>query len=186
MADLLIPAEVDGSVLLLERQQAWTGRPGAIPGEATMGRERDGLQLLPDLLQTSVPLLAQIEHLQVWCDGQAGIAIGGLDHLEDRLAQEAGTGEFSVAPLGSVPVGALEDQQCLGALDLAVEGLLPVRSWRNAAVLVEVEKRGVETLLFQPRLHAAAEALSRLEWERKTRAMAGGCRAFGEVRTWKC
>ena len=155
MPDVVIPAEVDGSVFLLEGEQARIGRSGAIPGEPALGRERDGLQLLPELFQTSCTLLAQIEHLQVGSDARAGIAIGCLDHLEDRLAEEAGTGEFSIAPLGSAPVGALEDQQRLRKLDLAVEGLLPIRPRRDTGMLVEVKKGRVETLLLQPGLDPA-------------------------------
>ena len=155
MADVVIPAEVDGSVFLLEGQQAGIGRTGAIPGEAALGLERDLRQLLLELLQASFPLLTQIEHLQVWSGVLSGVSIGCLDHLEDRLAEEAGTGEFSIAPLGSAPVGAQEDQERLRPLDLAVEGLLPVRPRLNAAVIIEVEKGRLETLLLQPGLDPA-------------------------------
>ena len=153
MEALVITAEVDGSVFLLKRGQARIGGTAAIPGEAALGRERDGLQLQLELLQTSIPVLAQIEHLKLWGDGGAGIAIGRLDHLEDRLAEEAGTGELSVAPLGSAPVGALEDQQRLRLFDLSIEGPLPIRPRRDADVHIEVKKGRLETLLLQPGPH---------------------------------
>ena len=58
-----------------------------------------------------------------------------------------GLGEWGESPLGGAPVGALEDQQCLLLLDLAVGVPLPVRSRRYADVPVEVKKRCLETLL---------------------------------------
>ena len=155
MADLPITAEVDGSVFLLKRRQARIGGTGAIPGEAPLGRQRDLHQLLPELLKASFTLVTQIEHLQVWSDGRAGIAFSSLDHLEDRLSEGTGLLELSEAPLGSSPVGALENQHRLRLTDLAKEGLLPVRPRWNANVSIKVEKWRFETLLLQPGLHAA-------------------------------
>ena len=63
-------------------------------------------------------------------------------------------GELSEALLGSIPVGAEEDQERLRPLDLAAEGPLPVSPRRDAAVFVKVKKWHLETVLQQPVLHA--------------------------------
>ena len=124
--------------------------------EAALGSERDRRQLLLELLQARFPLLTQIQHLQVRSGGRARVAIGGLDHLEDRLTEGPGLCELGETPLGGAPVGALEYQQRLRLIDLAVEGFLPIGSRRDADVLIEVKKGRLETLLFQPGLHADA------------------------------
>ena len=152
MADLLIPAEVDGGVFLLKGQQAWIGCSGDIPGEAALGRERNRRQLRLELPQARFPLVSQIEHLQIGSRGRAGVCIGRFDHLKDRLAEGTGLGEFGETPLGIAPVGALEDQQRLRLIDLAVEGLLPIGPRRDADMLVEVKERRLESLLLQPSL----------------------------------
>ena len=109
MEALLIPAEVDGSVFLLEGQQAWIGRSGAIPGEAALGGERKCRQLRLELLQARFPFLSQIEHLQIGSRDRARVCIGRFDHLEDRLAESPGLGELGETPLRGAPIGALED-----------------------------------------------------------------------------
>ena len=86
--------------------------------------------------------------------GRAGPGVVALDHLDDHLAEGPGLAEFGETPLGIIPVRAQEDQQRLGPLDFAVEGLFPVRPWLYAVVLIEVEKGRRKTLFLQPILPA--------------------------------
>ncbi len=58
--------------------------------------------------------------------------------------------------LEALQVGAQKDQQLLGPVDVAVEDLLLVCSWRDTGMLVEVEEGSLETLLLQPGHHAAS------------------------------
>ena len=62
--------------------------------------------------------------------------------------------EFGEAPFGGEPVLGEDQNDGLRALKLAVEPPLPIVTRRDAGLVVEIEKRFVESDPVQPCLHA--------------------------------
>ena len=105
-------------------------------------------------MSRSSPPSRSLSRLSVWMSGEIERVAGWrLDHREDRLAERARLRELGEAPLRGQPVRRLDDDDGLGLLDLAVERLLPVGAGRDAAILVEVEKRRLEPPVLEPGLH---------------------------------
>src|SRR2546429_2857714 len=82
--------------------------------------------------------------------GDVPLAGRALDDRENRLAERARLRELGKAPFAVEPVGREDQDDRLGASDLAIERALPVSARREPNVLVEVEKNLDETLRVQP------------------------------------
>ena len=153
---VVIATEEHRSVFRLKHHQAREGGAVGItirrPEETTLILQGDAHQLAPQLLQARLPVVAQIEALQICRDRLFGVRLIGLHHLEDRFAQGARLGEFGKAPAGSTPVRRLQNQQGLAALDLLVERALPIRSSGDAVMFVEIKKCRLKPLVIQPAL----------------------------------
>jgi hypothetical protein len=96
-----------------------------------------------------------------------------FDQRKDRLAERTGLGELGEAPLALEPIGGEDQNDRLGAGDLAVERALPIAAGREARVLVEVEKGLDKAGLRNQSCSRPACSRSRLEWLMKTRATSG-------------
>ena len=136
--------KIDRGVLGLEGEQPGIGRTPLVPGEAALRVQRELGQLAGELGEAALPVAAQVEMLDV--RGDEALAARRDDHREDRLAERPRLRELGEAPLALEPVRREHQDDGVGAVDLLVEGALPVGAGLDAGMLVDVEEDGVDAL----------------------------------------
>ena len=146
--DVVVAAEIDRRVLLVEGEEAGIGRAAGREVEAALPHQRDLGQPPGEAIEAARLVADEVELLQVVADEL--VAVRRADQREDRLAARACLGELGEAPLRIEPVPGQDQDHRLGAVELVIELLLPALTRRDALVLVDVEEALLEALRLEP------------------------------------
>ena len=147
-ADIVVAAEVDRRVVLVEREETGIRRAAGREIEAALAEQRHFGQPVRQAFETRLLVVGQVDLLQVVAD--ILVAVRRDDDREDRLAARARLGELGETPLGIEPVAGEQQDHRLGALQLLVEGLFPLGSRRDAMVGVDIQESALEALGPEP------------------------------------
>jgi hypothetical protein len=79
-----------------------------------------------------------------------GFACGRLNEREDCFAERARLREFDEAPFTVEPVFGEDQNDGIGARNLAIERAFPVRTGLDAGMLIEVKEGFLEAIRMQP------------------------------------
>ncbi len=155
VADLLVAAEEDAGVLLLEGQQPRIGRAAAVPVEGVGGIEPGGQDSAPQALERLLFLHREVDDLAVG-EHPVDRAVVDLDRKE-VLAEGAGVGDLHEAPARRHRVPAAQHDDGAAGAQLAVELLLPVASRRDARLGIEIEEDRTMALRGETLLHVGGD-----------------------------
>ena len=144
LANVIVAAEIDRRILLVEGEEAGIGRAAGWEVEAALPRQGDFGEPARETFEAARLIADEVQFLQVVADEL--VAVGCVDQREDRLAAGARLGELGKAPLRIEPVPGEDQDHRLGAVELVVELLFPALPRRDALVLVDVEEALLEAL----------------------------------------
>ncbi len=113
-AHIVVAAEIDRRVVLVEGQEAGIGGAAGREIEAALAEQRHLGQPVRQAVEPGLLVLGEVDLLQVVAD--VLVAVRRDDHREDRLAARPRLGEFGEAPLGIEPVAGQQQDDRLGAL----------------------------------------------------------------------
>ena len=138
VADLLVAAEEDGCVLLVEGEQAGVGRAAAVPREGVVRVQAGTAQPVEQPLIAILGIAGDVDDL---ARGEDRVDVAGPD-LDggDVLAERLGMGDLGEAPVRGHGVLAAQDDECATRPQPRVELDLPVASGGDAVGRVEVEE----------------------------------------------
>nr|WP_291746218.1 hypothetical protein [Bauldia sp.] len=145
---VVIPAEIDRGVVLVEGEEAGIGRSAGWKVEAPLTQKGDLGQAAGELFKAAFTVPRQVQLLQVVSDELVTVRRG--DQREDRLAARACLSELGKAPFGIEPVRRQEQDDRLRPLQFVVKPLLPPLAGRDAEMLVDIEKAVFEAPALEP------------------------------------
>ena len=147
-ADVVVAAEIDRRVVLIEGEEAGIRCPAGGEIEAALAEQRHLGQPVRQAFQPVLLVLGEVDLLQVVAD--ILVAVRRDDDRKDRLAARACLGELGETPLGIEPVAGQQQDDRFGAFQLLVEGLFPLGARRDAVVRIDVKETTLEALRLEP------------------------------------